>query len=590
MPEGRMVRIGGASAGIGDGTMATPQLIRSGANDYVMLDYLSEYFMPVAGRARRQNPQAGYVMYFPEELFASVLPDMLANNVRMITNAGAVNPRACAAAMQAAAAKLGLSPKIAVVDGDDLLDRADAFRASGQLSEPLPPNGYTGINAYVGAFPIARALAMGADVVITGRVVDSALALGPLIHEFGWGPQDYDLLAAGSLVGHILECGAQASGGLFTDWREIEDYSNIGYPIAECSADGSAVITKPAGTGGLVSGGGVAEQMLYEIGDPRAYLLPDVILDFSEVHFEQVGEHRVRMTGAKGRAPGPGYKAIATWDDGFFANWVFPMRGVDAGDKARAIASSVLTRGARMLAERGLPQLRRTRVDVVGNEDSYGAQARAINSREVYCRVAIEAADEAAFPLIFREQGTGSVSMAPGIAVSRMMVFATPLARSESFLLPADEVPVTVTLGERREVVARASPAPASKLAAAPEPPPPDAATDRAVRLGALAWARSGDKGDICNIGIAARRPEYLPYIAAALDAGTMARFYAHMFADGAGKVERYYLPGSSALNFMLHDALDGGCTASMRFDPLGKSAAQEILDFEVPIPAALAP
>ena len=515
---------------------------------------------------------------------------MLANKVRMVTNAGAVNPRACGAAMQAAAARLGLDPKIAVVDGDDLLDRADQFRASGQLSEPLPPNGYTGINAYTGAFPIARALAMGADVVITGRAVDSALALGPLIHEFGWGPQDYDLLAAGSLVGHILECGAQASGGLFTDWREVADYSNIGYPIAECSADGSAVITKPTGTGGLVSVGGVAEQMLYEIGDPRSYLLPDVILDFSEVRFEQLGENRVRMTGAKGRAPGPDYKAIATWDDGFFANWVFPMRGIDAGDKARAIASSVLKRGARMLEERGLQQLRRTRVDVVGNEDSYGAQARAINSREVYCRVAIEAAEEAAFPLIFREQGTGSVSMAPGIAVSRMMVFTTPLARSESFLLPAEEVPVTVTLGDRSETVARAAPAPAVPQPPAPEPPAPNAPADRTIRLGALAWARSGDKGDICNIGVAARRPEYLPYIAAALDARTMARFYAHMFADGAGKVDRFYLPGSNALNFMLHDALDGGCTASMRFDPLGKSAAQEILDFEVPISASLLP
>jgi hypothetical protein len=180
--------------------------------------------------------------------------------------------------------------------------------------------------------------------------------------------------------------------------------------------------------------------------------------------------------------------------------------------------------------------------------------------------------------------------MAAGVAVSRMMVFTTPLARSESFLLPAEEVPVTVTLGERSEVIARAVPAPGAPLSVAPEPPSPNTASDSMARLGALAWARSGDKGDICNIGLIARRPAYLPYIAAALDAGTMARFYAHMFADGAGRVDRYYLPGSNALNFMLHDALDGGCTASMRFDPLGKSAAQEILDFEVPIPAALSP
>ena len=156
-------------------------------------------------------------------------------------------------------------------------------------------------------------------------------------------------------------------------------------------------------------------------------------------------------------------------------------------------------------------------------------------------------------------------------------------------MLSAGQVPVTVTFGDRPELIARANSAPAAPLAAAPDPPPPNAPADRTVRLGALAWARSGDKGDICNIGLVARRPEYLPYIAAALDAGTMARFYAHMFADVPGRVDRFYLPGSNALNFMLHDALDGGCTASMRFDPLGKSAAQEILDFEVPIPASLA-
>ena len=178
-----------------------------------------------------------------------------------------------------AARRRDLDIKVAVVDGDDMLERAAEFRKSGRLKSKLPEGGrYTTINAYLGAFPIARALALGADIVITGRVVDSALCLGPLIHEFGWRPEQYDLLSAGSLIGHILECGAQASGGIFTDWREVGDYTDIGYPIAECRADGSAVITKAPGTGGLVSVGTVAEQLVYELADPRSYHLPDVVV------------------------------------------------------------------------------------------------------------------------------------------------------------------------------------------------------------------------------------------------------------------------------------------------------------------------
>jgi alpha-ketoglutarate-dependent taurine dioxygenase len=580
----RTIRIGGAGAGYGDGTMATPRLIRDGALDYIMLDFLSEYFMPQAGRARAQDSQAGYVMYFPGELFANVLPDLLERKVRMVTNAGAVNPQACAAAMREAAAALGLNPRIAVVDGDDLLGEAEALRASGKLRERIPEGtSYTGINAYLGAFPIARALDLGADIVITGRVVDSALALGPLIHEFGWGANDYDLLAAGSLIGHLLECGAQASGGIFTDWNEVADYSDIGYPIAECHADGTAVITKPEGTGGLVSIGTVAEQLLYEIGDPRSYRLPDVVVDFDAVHFTQQGKDRVLVAGAKGRPPSGQYKAIATWDDGWLASWGFAMRGPQAGEKARAIAESVFKRGGRMLAERNLPPLRRSRIEVIGDEESYGDNARSQPSREVFCRMAIEAEEPDTFALLMKEMGTGSVSMAPGIAGSLLMFPPTPAARSEAFLIPATEVTARVTLDGQTHEVAQyrhdpphADPAPAS-------PPPITLVADTVVPLSRLAWVRSGDKGDTCNVGVIARKAEYLPYLAAALDETAVASVYGFMFGE-AGEVERFTLPGCNALNFLLKGALDGGCTVSLRFDPFGKSAAQDALDVAIPI------
>jgi hypothetical protein len=590
MTQQRIVRIGGGSAGLGDGIVGIPQLLRGGELDYLMLDYLSEYFMPQAGRSRLRDPQTGYVPGFPDEIVALAGRDLAGKKVKIVTNAGAVNPRGCAAAIREAARRRDLDIKIAVVDGDDVIERASEFRKSGRLQSELPKGAsYTTLNAYLGAFPIARALALGTDLVITGRVVDSALCLGPLIHEFGWRPEQYDLLAAGSLVGHILECGAQASGGIFTDWRQVGDYTDIGYPIAECRADGSAVITKAPGTGGLVSVGTVAEQLLYEIADPRSYHLPDVVCDFSNVRFEQLGPDRVRMTGAKGRPPGPNYKVNATWDDGWFASWGYAVRGQDAADRAKAIADAVLRRGARLLRERSLPALRRSRVEIIGDEESWGAHARTQGSREIFCRITIEAGDDKTFGILLRETGTGSVSMAPGIVGSLMMFNPVPMARLESFLIPASEVPARITIDDRTETHERAESPP---LVAAPEAaaaPTPDRATDTTVPLRQLAWARSGDKADVCNIGIVARKPEYLPYIAAAMDEAAVARQYAFILSDD-GAVERHYLPGSHALNFLLSGALDGGCTVSLCLDPFGKSAAQDALDMSIPVPASLLP
>ena len=486
----QQVRIGGGSAGLGDGVVAIPQLLRGGELDYLMLDYLSEYFMPQAGRSRQRDPQTGYVPGFPDEIVAVAGRDLAGKKVKIVTNAGAVNPRACAAAIRDAARRSGLDFKIAVVDGDDVIERAAEFRKSGRLNSELPEGrSYTTLNAYLGAFPIARALALGADLVITGRVVDSALCLGPLIHEFGWRPEQYDLLSAGSLIGHILECGAQASGGIFTDWREVGDYTDVGYPIAECRADGSAVITKAPRTGGLVSVGTVAEQLVYEIADPRSYHLPDVVCDFSNVRFEQLGPNRVLMTGAKGRPPGPNYKVNATWDDGWFASWGYAVRGQDAADRAKAIAAAVLRRGARLLRERNLPALRRSRVEIIGDEESWGAHGRSKGSREIFCRITIEAGDDKTFGILLRETGTGSVSMAPGIVGSMMMFNPVPMARLESFLLPAAEVPARISIDDRTETQERAASPP---LIAAPQAPLPPAPGPRHRYGGAAAPARLG--------------------------------------------------------------------------------------------------
>jgi hypothetical protein len=259
--------------------------------------------MSLLVRARAKDPDQGYATDFVTVAMKSVLKDLAKHGIRVVANAGGVNPQACGAALRQLCADLDVDLKVAVVEGDDVLPLLPVIRGTGATEmftgAPLPEK-LVSANAYLGALPVAAALARGADIVVTGRCADSALALGVLMHEFGWSADDWDRLAAGSLVGHILECGAQATGGLHTDWQNVERWEDIGYPIAECRADGTFTVTKPEGTGGLVTPATVGEQMLYEIGDPGAYILPDVVADFTHVTLAQAGPHRVDVRGARG--------------------------------------------------------------------------------------------------------------------------------------------------------------------------------------------------------------------------------------------------------------------------------------------------
>src|SRR6478735_10534065 len=316
----KTVRIGGASGFWGDSMVAAPQLVKHGRLDYLVFDFLAETTMSILASARAKKPELGYATDFVDIAMKPVLAELKRQGIKVVSNAGGINPHGCAAALQALAEAEGVALRIAVVEGDDVSAQMAPLRAAGTrdmfTGEALPEK-VLSANAYLGAAPIAAALAAGAEVVITGRCVDSAVTLGALMHEFGWQPGDYDLLASGSLAGHIIECGCQATGGLHTDWEDIPDWAHMGYPVVECHADGSFVVTKPEGTGGKVIRANVAEQLLYEIGDPGAYLLPDVSCDFRQVVIEQVGADRVRVGPARGRAPSPSYKVSATQLDGF---------------------------------------------------------------------------------------------------------------------------------------------------------------------------------------------------------------------------------------------------------------------------------
>ena len=590
----RVVRIGGASGFWGDSALAAPQLVQGGALDYLSFDYLAELTMSVLSRARAKNPNTGYADDFVGVAMRSVLRQVAEKGIKVLSNAGGVNPRACAAALQQLAAAEGMALKIAVVEGDDLLSRSDVLRQHDVRdlhSGAALPAKLMSANAYLGAVPIVEALNRGAQVVITGRCVDSALPLAALVHEFGWSAQDYDRLAAGSLAGHLIECGPQCTGGLFTDWEEVPGWDNIGYPIVECHADGSFIVTKPAGTGGLVIPATVSEQMLYEIGDPSAYLLPDVSCDFTGVRMSADGPDRVRVEGARGRPPSDLYKVSATYPDGWRCVVNLSLIGGDAKGKAVRTAEAIIARTRRMLTDRGFGDYRLVYSEVLGTEALFGPHARIPANREVILRLVVEHTDPKALELFGKEIAPAGVSWAPGTAgmLGGGRPKASPIVKLFSFMWPKSDTEVTTTLdGQAHKVALPASSGPAK--AAAPsvyagEAPARSTGATVELPLLKLAHGRSGDKGNSVNIGIIARDPKWLPVLRAQLTAERVHQYFAHLVK---GPVTRYDVPGINGFNFLLLAALDGGGMASPRSDPLGKAFAQMLLDLPIEVPVEL--
>ena len=590
----KTVRIGCHSGFWGDTETAAVQLVRHGKVDYLVSDYLAEVTMSIMAAQKLENPQAGYASDFVTAVMAPLAKEIAAQKIKVVTNAGGVNPLACRDAVLKACAAAGVTLKVAVVLGDDILPRADEFRAAGikemDTGAELPAK-IVSMNAYLGGFPIARALAEGADVVITGRCVDSAVTLGALIHAFDWSPEDLDRLAAGTLCGHIIECGAQCNGGNFTDWRLVPDYDNMGFPIAEVAADGSFVLSKPDNTGGLITTATVAEQMLYEIGDPRAYIVPDVVCDFTNATYEQAGKDRVRVSGAKGRPPTDTYKVSTTWPDGFKFSSIFMLGGREAVAKGAHSAESIIKKTRRMFAEKGMPDYREVSIEVIGSEATYGPHGRTPDAREVVVKIAAKHDQKEALSLLGREispMSTGGVvGMTGSFGAGR--VSPSPVIRMFSCLVPKSQVPVTVDVDGHRIALqegARSGGFKASSLPAEAPAAPRLGGSTAEVPLVALAYGRSGDKGDNANIGIFARKPEYEPILDSEVTEEAVARYFAHRIK---GPVTRWRLPGIKGFNFLLRQALGGGGMASLKADPLAKAFAQMLLDMPVRVPADLA-
>ena len=592
--SGKVIRIGGASGFWGDSMVGAPQLVASGMIDYLVFDYLAETTMAILAAARVKTPHLGYATDFVEVAMRLVLPEVMRRGIKVVANAGGINPQGCAAALRELAGSMGLAPRIAVVEGDDvsaLMPELHARDVRDMFTGERLPDEILSANAYLGAMPVARALGAGADVVITGRCVDSAVTLGALMHEFGWNADDHDRLAAGSLAGHIIECGCQATGGLFTDWERVPDWPGIGYPIVECAEDGTFELTKPPGTGGLIDRACAIEQMLYEIGDPGAYLLPDVTCDFRQVRVEQVSPQRVRVSGARGRPPTDTYKVSATSLDGYRCAGMMVVVGIDAARKAQRTGEAIVERVRSVLATAGMVDFTRVQIELFGCESLYGANATTSASREVMVRVVADHPDRKALELFAREIAPAGTSWSPGTTMpSGGRPSPSPLIKLFSFLLEKSSVAPRIELDGMRLLVEIPPGLPDVER---PLPLPEPAAWGYApgesieeVPLIRLAWARSGDKGDVSNIGVVARRAEWLPMLWRALTPEAVKAHFAHMVK---GCVERFYLPGSASVNLVMHEALAGGGPASARFDPLGKGNAQILLDMRVAVPSSLA-
>jgi hypothetical protein len=591
----KTIKIGGASGYWGDSAYATKQLLEQGNVDYLVYDYLAEVTMSLLANARSKSDQLGYATDFVQQILKPNLKQIAERGVKVVANAGGVNLPACQQAIQAILDEQGIQLKVGVVSGDNLLPRADELRAAGVTEMETGaafPDKLASINAYLGAFPIAAALDAGADIVITGRVVDSATTLGVLIHQYQWSLDEYDKLAMGSLAGHLIECGCQVTGGNFTDWQDSCDgWADMGYPIIECEADGRFVVTKAEGTGGLVSELTVSEQLVYEIGDPQAYFLPDVVCDFASVKLTQQVENRVLVEGAIGHPATKQYKVSATHLNGYRATYTQLLTGIDVIKKAETTADAILARCEQLFNDLGYGKFEDSSVNLLGANalwnPTYFSAPTAI--QEIVLRLAVRHKNRDAVALFSREVMGVILNMTGGrcAAGEAGRPKVSPVISLYSFLLNKDQVKACVEVDGKtiayQQTAGKGFDAGTIKRTALPSVT--KQAATKQVPLIELAVARSGDKGNFANIGVIARKPEYMAIINENLTEARMADWFSHVLN---GRVERFYMPGINAINFLMHDALGGGGVGSMNVDVQGKTYAQQLLMMPIDVPVDL--
>ncbi len=589
-----MIRIGNAGGYWGDDLSALKRQLEGGPLDYITMDFLAEITMSILQRQRQKNSELGYATDFLDQI-KECLPLIVEKNVKVISSAGGINPVGLAKKIIEAAKAQGIKVKVGVIYGDNIIDQIDELMAKGEKFTNLDTNEnfadvrsrVTSANVYFGAEPVVKALEQGCQIIVTGRVTDTGITLAPMMYEFGWDWDDWDKIAAGVIAGHIIECGTQSSGGNITDWQEVKSFHKIGYPIIEMESSGEFAVTKHQNTGGMVSEKTVKEQLVYEMGDPANYITPDGIARFDSIRLKQAGKNRVTVFGIKGEPLTDKFKVSLSYDDGWKAQGGILVSGPGAYAKAQTLADIYWKRLGIKYDE--------TRTDLIGSGSIWPEPIRPAETTEIILQFGVRDKDFKKVEEFGKLIPALILSGPSGLAVtgggrprpSQVVAYWPALinrsntsAKVLAIDTDEDEIDFSITFKSNsyNTKVAKLS-FPSMKKSK-----PPSGKIKSAI-LRDLCYARSGDKGDTCNIGVLARSPEIYHWLVKNLTANKVKKFFKGICQ---GKVVRYELDNLHGLNFLLEESLGGGGTRSLMVDPQGKTLSQALLQMPVKAPLSL--
>ncbi|MFT5749716.1 MAG: hypothetical protein ACI93S_000977 [Ancylomarina sp.] len=588
------IRIANAGGFWGDDLGVLRRQLEGGEVDYISSDFLAEVTMSILRKQQLKNEDMGYVGDFVDQI-VDVAELMKAKKVRMLTNAGGINPLACARKILSELKKKGVDFKITVVIGDNIIDRIDEFYPDQAMFTDMETgddfahikDNIQSANVYLGVPPLLKALESGADLILAGRVTDTSITMAPMIYELGWDLGDWDKLAAGLVAGHIIECGAQASGGNFTDWQKIKKWDNFGYPIVEMNRDGSFEVYKHENTGGLISRDTIREQLVYEMGDPKHYISPDVVADFSQVVLKEIAPNRVLVQNAKGHPSTHFLKVSMAYEDGYKAVSSIVISGGRVLNKAKEFE--------KIFWGRLNIDYKKTNTEYVGYNACHQDLVEDIDPNEILLRFSVYDDDLEKIKAFSTSIAPLILSGPPGVAVIGGRARGQQVMTYWPTLIPKTLIQTTVhildfegNIQESYEID--------SVLGNEADYKPEGNQTQKLeldeysqmemseVALRSVCMARSGDKGDTFNIGVLARSEAIYNYLKVKLDSDVVKTMFTGICK---GKVKRYELDNLLALNFLLEESLDGGGTKSLMIDAQGKTMASALLNQTFPIPKA---